>query len=1461
MASEKPNLPDDLKGDNRDVADLWKDALKAYKGIVGFDLEKKFDNVEAMIKQGTHEMNNFHKFRHNEKKVDKLRGLFSTNIDYIEKGAQQLIAAAVPAFPPAAAIGTAVTYMLSACRQVSADYDIVVVFFEDMNSFLQRIVILETRLPKYKAYQNCLMDVFTSFLKMCGYAHKYIELGRFKKWISNLLQGEDSELGGARKNMDKKLSILQNATEFAILGNTEELQRMSQELKSNQDSHTAMLQEQMEVMGSIRDTTENIRNDMAKLLKAFNEQKKEKSGEQRGRNVVVDQSKPPSAKRIRNVLPEVEGEDHEYYILKDTVVKDTCNWVFNEAQWEEWMAKEGSRSLLAITGEPGTGKSHIGATVYEKLLEAAQKDAKHTCAAHFYFREQSQSLSGFIYALITTINQVVEQNAPICELINTEWLKDEVDIDVWDCDDLTEKLLAPAFRKNSKNRLYLMLDGIDELEDIDTLVEFLEIVKEEELRISIVTTSRPDVLPKISEVVSVLNIQVEKEKQMDDLKELVWNRLDSLSALRNFGRYVKQRIADKVQEFAPNMLYAEHMLLRLNDLGREGAVLRSLEKPLPADLHDLYEALVAECYRHLASDHEFLVNRLLHWVAYSVRPLSLNEVMSLLSTWDEGGEPDIEEIPRPLTKFIRVGDPGADAEARAKIQSQGGWGTAVNQLEKTQDAAPDAIYDDGTLPVKFHERSMRSFFREAPRKEETQRWKPSEAHRQLFLDCAKMARQGSTVIPSLRQHATRYLVNHWRHINIEEHSVEEQVEVMEAFGLAMLNKYSYATLLEQQEAGYKDIFPDDVFDKVSKWAKLQLILSQEVSDWWAGLANNSRNCLVHLARAHIKGLYNAINTKQAVTRFSRVRDALQLSKLNDRLVKQARKNFGDEVGHTSKLLSQAQAALALEDLFEDIEMGASGYRAVSTVLLTFKHYGPAEATCLKAIERAEDPLEKVNSYAAMGRILIKGNPEKAYEYANLCVQNLDASMPTWIQRWSNVTKARIEVKLEKYDAAAQTYTQAKLVDPAGLTIGEVLDEEISIFSKDEDRKGFVEILKKWSPLERLTWMAWQHEDMGPDRHCVIRDAAVKTNEADFIIQIYEESIKYLDNVNAASPLRCDLALAHLEVRDDPEAARKVLDEVLDSGSTGWPYAVTDEQPESTLEQAIGHQSEVLYHLFRQSRDPEVKKELLESLEGLLTRPLALDVPPNSDTFLFQRLVTMARMYLKMGPAREAHKSLQGVIDICIEALSDKVGWNDTPNLIFLATALSIMAGAAKNGDKLLKMARILVSTRFSRLTPDPEDEESEAGESGDESDDESQGSDENEEAGEDSDEEELDLPTNEGDLLGELGLRTCDGPCIPNKHFYCWGGRSAYQCLICFEGFLCEECYEKRQAANKGEPLNCRHFCGPDHEHIKVPIRGWQGVKDGKVMIEGEEPVEFQELLRQIRDELCKEAWDSFWYG
>lgn len=682
--------------------------------------------------------------------------------------------------------------------------------------------------------------------------------------------------------MDLKLTRLQNATEFAILGNTEDLKKMNSELQQNSDLHTVMLQDQKEVMSSIHETTETIKNDMAKLIKAFENQKKESKKVK----VVTSNSKAALASRVRNLFVEIEGEDHEYYVLKDTIIPDTCNWVFEEPEWEQWHASEDPSPVLAISGDPGVGKSHIGASVYDKLLNEVQTNADKTlCAAHFYFREQASDLHTFGNAINIIIIQVVEQNEQICEMVLAEISKDEFDVDFRDSEDVFRKLLVPSFRKDSKYHLNLMLDGIDELEDFENLVTVLEIIQSEELRISVVVTSRPERVKEISDAVPTTSILVNKEKQKLDLRELIWNRLNSLSSLRTFGRYVKQRVADKLEEHSPSkshskqiakttngsdMLYAENMLHRFNSLGREAAVLRALEKPLPADLHEIYEILVAECYKHLTPEHKPLVNRLLHWAAYK-QSLTLDEVNSLLRIWTNDNNFDIDEIPNSILDLIRIGDPGADAEQRAKVkQGRGFWGTAVDELDNA-NVDPDAIYDDGNLPVKFHERSMRAFFCDRTGNEESWRWTPSETSRQLFLDLAKLVHlenmkgedEKFTIAPSLKEYMFEKIFHHWRDIEPQSHTVEERAQIMEAFGSIMMNKCGFAELYCTQDLeevkSYTEAFNDESFEKVATWANLlqdaKPLLTDDVAQWWGGLKDSPRDCLLLLLKAHVKILY------------------------------------------------------------------------------------------------------------------------------------------------------------------------------------------------------------------------------------------------------------------------------------------------------------------------------------------------------------------------------------------------------------------------------------------------------------------------------------------------------------------------------------------------------------------------------------------------------------------------------
>ncbi|KAL0934771.1 NACHT and TPR domain-containing protein [Colletotrichum truncatum] len=1458
-------VSEELNSDNRDVADLWKDALKAYKGIVGFDLERKFDDVQGMINQGTKEMENFHKFRHNDKKVDKLRSLFAANLDYIEKGAQQLVSAAVPAFPPAAAIGTAVTFMLSACRKVSADYDIVMVFFEDMNSFLQRIVILETRLPKYKAYQNCLMDVFTSFLTMCGFAHKYIELGRFKKWISNLIQGEDSELGGARKKMDLRIRRLQEATEYAILGNTEEIQKMTSELQINQQSHTAMLEEQMQVMNVVRDTTEHIRNDMAKLLRAFeDQQRKDRGSEQRIKTSAAEHKTPPSANGIRNTLPEVIGENHEYQILKETAVADTCSWIFREPEWEKWLNQDAAQhAVLAITGSPGSGKSHIALSIFEKLKQEAEKDAsKHTCAAQFYFREQNENLSSFVNGIATVINQVAEQSPPLCELIYAEIVKDNTDINFWSPLDLIQKILGVAFSKTSKNRLLLVFDGIDEIDEdyLPEFAQFLNILNEDELRISCVFTARPEIAIQGSESTPTLSITVTKEKQMEDLRTVIWARMNSLDHLKWFSRYVQQRVADKLEESAPSLLYAEHLLGKLNALGREGAVIRSLERPLPSTLHELYETSIEECIRRTESSYRELVVKLLHWTAFSFRPLTLDEVVSLLRYWVGSSEFDIEDIPAPFAKILQIGGADSDAESRAKMEYRGGWSTAVAELDTSQkSSSSDGIYDDGALSIKFKERSMRGFYLAEPTTPTKTHLQPSEVHRQMFLDCARLIWpkefDRTEIDENLREYAVSHLITHWRNIDLEKHDVQQRVEAMEALASTFLDLKSFAMVQESKEPIYKEHINEEFFEQLAKWSNILNVvgtqLSTDAAEWWNEVATRPQNCLLHLIQGHIRRLSFATDLRDVWISYLAVRSALTAVHQDTILIDQARKNFESELGDTSDYLDDKQAILGIEGLFKDVQHGSKGYHSLASLLIYFEQVKPAEVTCQKAIDASQTALEKVESLQLMARVHRRTNLQAAYEDILGCLELLeDEDVPTLLRRTVYVTKARIETELGKRDEAAASYAKARSVDPNGLATGDVLEEELQLFEKVPGKKVFMSTLKGWSALERLTWLCWQYDVQSHERVLLPLDVAVETGETAFIIEMYQESIKYLDNVNAAAPMRVDLAYFQIHVRGDLEAARKLLDEVLDSGSTGWPYAVTGESPDKTLSRAINIQSEVLYRLFQDSSDVKYKMELLASLEGLLTRNLPLDVPPISNTSLLYHHIIQARMYFKLGPTIKFQETLESVITASIDALNDEVSWNDWENLMRLATSLQILGGCIRNGNKLERMAQILLSAQFCHLESATGSQEEETKDEGGNDDKDNQGLNKrNEEGGK---------PINEGDL-DDNADQWCFGDCEPRVKFLWWGERTAYRCLVCFDCFLCEDCYHKRKASsNCAERKKATVLCAGDHEYIRGPIKGWKGVVGGKVLIEGEEAVEFSALLQQI-EEICKEAWESFW--
>ncbi|KAF4847889.1 hypothetical protein CGCSCA4_v005110 [Colletotrichum siamense] len=1480
-SAEKKPLSDvekQLSTDDRDVKDLWQEALKGYQGIVGFSLERKFDNVQSMLDFGTEQMNKFHKFRHDKGKVDRLRTLLASNLDYVEKGANQIIEAASPAFPPAAAIGTALTYILEACRSVSADYDIVIVFFEDMNSFLQRISILESRLPQKKAYQNCLMEVFTSLLSMCGFAHKYIELGRFKKWITNLFQGEDSELGGARALMNKRLGHLQQATEFAILGNSEETLKMTTQLDENQRSHTQMLERFENTMDSINENTENIKNDVAKLLKLFGGQTEESqansdllgsaSSVKRVQDAQESGDKTLSARAIRYFIPGLgRNIEEEFEALRETLLPDFCNWVFSEPSWNDWLAmKDGERPVFAITGQPGIGKSHLAVALYDKLEERAREDETgHTCVVHFYFREEDDVFCSFLSCMVSIVIQIAETSNAACEKLKAQLARDDININNRLWQHLAIFLLKPLFEQNSKFNLFIVLDGLDEMRDWNAFKEFLSMfVTEKRLRMSLVVTSRPERLEDFPKDIRLLQIEATKDKQRQDFKVLIWHRINSLGCLKKFSRYVKQRVAVAVEETSPNMLYAEHMLTKLDSLGREGAVLKALNQKKPDDLNDIYEGLLSDCRRRTPISHQQIAASILHWIAFSKRRLTLNEVQSLLRHLSQEADFSLEDIPEFTSKFLKVADTGYDAELRAKAQAS--KITVVQDL-KQHGGDNDDIYDDGPLPVKFQERSMRRYFTDGPHAPSTLRWGSSEAHRRIFLSSTKLFQPSRMdVDKNLQKYCAVFLLHHWSNIQVAQHTHQEQVEVLEAFAEALSNKTGFSKMMGKAGMTYRYASTTVTDLRIQDWAKLVKIpevkdsLSDFATEWWRRVAQEPATFRLGLAKGYLQELYQSLSLQDAMKAWECLQSIIQLIGKGNLLMEQGRLNFPDQFENvktcdeTEVIFDEAMASLGILGLFvEDVIPDAGGHRATAEVLLKTGYLEPAEKTCRTALQlcNPSNP-EWYRASSVLCDILLQAKKnEDAHQFAGGAVSQLwIKEIPGHLKRAVCTTYARAQTELQNFDSALQYYTEAKKSDPDGITPASDLVAELSVFYRKADQAGYIKALRSWTLLERITWLASNYATEGEDRLALLCDIAVQTGEKQFIVEFYEQAVAFLDNLDADTPLRLDLAVVYFEACKDAEKALTTLNEVFDSHDTVFVYPITSVTPVWVMRMALTLMTNVQVELFRQSRDPIYKAERLQSLSSLMERPLSLHIPHISPIDTISYRIGLSYMYWVMGPKATFEETLRKLFKESFEGLSDSIKWNDGTYVWTLTQALALLSRALGDDDTLRRYARIVGSALLSRLTRSQEDDYSAGGKQtvshvteGDE-----HGSEDN-------------SHEDEGDLLSDSWY-TCGGFCSPARPFRRWGDGSAYLYITFETGMICEECQTECDAMKRGEGTGkARYFHGIGHDYVKLPVEGWRGVKNGMLRLDGEEPVLFNDFLKKLQTEVIENAWGRLWSG
>lgn len=227
----------------------------------------------------------------------------------------------------------------------------------------------------------------------------------------------------------------------------------------------------------------------------------------------------------------------------------TCNWLTdNNVSFKAWAS--GERPILFLHGNEGMGKTFTAHAVVSHLT----RNDDTSSVARFCFREDSPEVHSKDNGLACIVWQIARSNSRYCQLVAA----DLGTIDMYEYD--WNRLIAKHFASGSKDRLFLILDGIDEMHSLHTsfLLEELAMMTKENAMVSVLLTSRQRVPLDILESSMFFEVHLTKKEIWRDMTRLIEARCETLPRLSTFPRKVRLQILKILREKADGEDASDH---------------------------------------------------------------------------------------------------------------------------------------------------------------------------------------------------------------------------------------------------------------------------------------------------------------------------------------------------------------------------------------------------------------------------------------------------------------------------------------------------------------------------------------------------------------------------------------------------------------------------------------------------------------------------------------------------------------------------------------------------------------------------------------------------------------------------------------------------------------------------------------------------------------------------------------
>ncbi|KAH6952507.1 hypothetical protein BKA56DRAFT_681973 [Ilyonectria sp. MPI-CAGE-AT-0026] len=302
------------------------------------------------------------------------------------------------------------------------------------------------------------------------------------------------------------------------------------------------------------------------------------------------------------------------------------SWLLQSAEYSSW--KTAQNSFLWLNGIPGCGKTILSSTVIEDL----KKDNAGTQnVLYFYFtfsETQKQSLEN---AVRTLASQLCYHRPEVRHHLNSLFSS---------CNDGKQQpsldFLCKTFQQmvQAAGELWVVLDALDECNDRSHprgLLPWIMNLRSEKSQVHLLVTSRQeqDIKSAIEKLASCRDIIPLQNDQIDeDIAAYIQTEVRDAGRLARWSKRpdIQQEIENALKEKASGMF--RWVSCQLDALARclDPPAVRKALASLPKTLDETYARILA----NLPDDYSPHTERLLQFLAYSERPIRLEEAVDAL---------------------------------------------------------------------------------------------------------------------------------------------------------------------------------------------------------------------------------------------------------------------------------------------------------------------------------------------------------------------------------------------------------------------------------------------------------------------------------------------------------------------------------------------------------------------------------------------------------------------------------------------------------------------------------------------------------------------------------------------------------------------------------------------------------------------------------------------------------------